>query len=62
MLLKITDTTDGQYIGKIVEYNEAGKILTLPTGESMDIEEEIIGEETYILSNSNYTINLIKTI
>ena len=62
MLLKITDTTDDQYIGKCVEYNEVGKILTLPTGKSIEIIEEIIEGNEYTLINSNYTCKLITTI
>ena len=62
MLLKIISTTDGQYVGKHVEYNEATKTLTLPSGVSFTVIEEIIAEEKYTLKNSNYTINLITTI
>jgi len=61
MLLKIIDTTDNQYIGQYVEYNEVGKILTLPTGKSVEILEEIIEGNEYTLINSNYIIKLITT-
>lgn len=61
MLLKIISTTDGKYIGKYIEYNEVAKILTLPSGESIEVDEDIEKEE-YVLSTSNYVINAVSTI
>lgn len=61
MLLKIIDTTDGLYEGKYVEYNEVGKILTLPNGKSLKVEEAVDGKQ-YTLSTSNYVVNLINDI
>jgi len=62
MILKIIETTDNQYLGKCVEYNEVGKILTLPTGESVKVIHEIIEDNLYTLINSNYICKLITTI
>ena len=59
MLLKIKSTTDGKYIGKYIEYNEVAKILTLPTGESIEVNE-IFDDNEYTLSNSNYVLTLTK--
>ena len=61
MLLRIINTTDGQYKGKYVEYNEVGKILTLPNGESLKVEEAVDGKK-YTLSTSNYVVNLVNDI
>lgn len=62
MLLKIISTTDGQFVGKCVEYNDKEKTLTLPSGEHLSMDEETIDEKKYILKNSNYIINAEKTI
>lgn len=61
MLLKITQTTDGQYEGKYVEYNDKDKILTLPNGKSFEVEETVDGKK-YKLSTAHYLVNLINDI
>lgn len=61
MLIKIISTTDGKYVGKYVEYNEAAKILTLPSGESIEVEETIEKGE-YVLRTSNYVVNAVSSI
>lgn len=58
MLLKITETTDGKYLGKFVEYNETLKILTLPSGQQVKLSEE--DDDECRFQSSNYVVKTLK--
>jgi hypothetical protein len=59
MLARITYTTDGKYLGSIVEINATKTGTTLPSGEPIELTGRAhLGSGKWRLWNSNYILDV----
>ena len=62
MAWRIIQTTDNQHLGTILEYVEAGNVVTFLDGDVVAIERIFTANEgnTLLACSSNYQMTLVK--
>jgi hypothetical protein len=62
MLAKILNTTDGKFVGAVIEINSNKTGTTLPTGEALEITGRAhLGNGKWRFWNSNYILDVEET-
>ena len=62
MSWRITQTTDNQHIGTVLEHVEVGQIITFYDGDAVPVDKIFAADEgnTLLICSSNYQMTLTK--